>query len=123
MGNYRYFNYNPSGERLEDCVCRAIGNATGLKYLAVENLLVLTAEENSCEMLCVCCYKHLLTDTLCYPCIECDFNVTVSKLASNYPNNILIIRLDQHLTCSIDGIVEDIWDCGDELVDCYWIVD
>lgn len=123
MVNYRYYNRNPKGLHIQDCVCRAISTATGLKYDAVENLLAITAEENHCEMLCVCCYKYLLSDTLCYPISYCNFNVTASELARKYPYNILIIRVNEHLTCSIDGVVSDIWDCADELVDCYWIVD
>lgn len=123
MANYKYYNRNPKGLHLQDCVCRAISGATGLKYGAVENLLALTAEENSCEMLCVCCYRHLLTDTLCYPCFDANYNITVSELARRYSYDRLIIRVDRHLTSSYYGVVGDIWDCGDELVDCYWVVD
>lgn len=47
---------------------------------------------------------------------------TVEDIAEKYPNDRVIIRIDSHLTCSIKGIIPDIWDCSDKLVDCFWIV-
>ena len=123
MRNYKYYNRNPNNFVLKDCVCKAISTATGLKYEAVDNLLELTAEDNDCEKLCVCCYNHLLSDTLCYRRIDCNFKDTVGEVSSHYPRNKLIIRIEGHLTSSINGVVLDIWDCTDEYVDCYWIVD
>lgn len=121
--NYEYYNRNPSKIEITDCVCKAISTATNLKYEAVNNLLDLTAYENDCEKLCVCCYDNLLTGTLCYCRIDDYFKHTVSEISQFYPNNILIIRVDAHLTASVNGKVLDIWDCSDKLVDCYWIVD
>lgn len=118
-----YYNRNPNDFVLKDCVCRAISTATNLKYEAVNNLLDLTADENDCEKLCVCCYDYLLSGTLCYRKIENHFKNTVSEIASQYPRNKLIIRVDAHLTCSIFGTILDIWDCSNEFVDCFWIVD
>lgn len=123
MGKFTYYNRNPNNKRIKDCVCRAISTATGLKYDAVNNLLDLTAEEYNCDKLCVCCYKYLLSDILCYYRENCNYEITVSQLSSKFPNNILIIRVDKHLTASMYGTPADIWDCSDELVDCYWIVD
>lgn len=103
-------------------MCKAISTATNLNYDAVNNLLDLTARDNDCEKLCVCCYNYLLTDILCYRRIDCDYDYTVSEVAKMYPHNNLIIRIEGHLTSSIRGVVSDIWDCTDEYVDCYWIV-
>lgn len=122
MRRYRYYNRNPDNLHLKDCVCRAISTATGLSYDAVDNLLKITASEYECDKLCICCYKNLLTDILCYHCIYCKFSKTVEEVASEYPNNKLIIRVNEHLTSSINGVILDIWDCSQELVDCFWIV-
>lgn len=107
---------------MQDCVCRAISTATGLKYEAVSRLLALTASVYGCDELCVCCYANLLEDILKYPRNDCDFKISVSNLAMEYPKNTLIIRVNEHLTMSRDGTVLDIWNCSDELVDCFWIV-
>ena len=120
--NYRYYNRNPDRLHLKDCVCRAISTATGLCYEAVDNLLDIISKEHECEKLCVCCYDNLLEDVLCYPRQNCDFEKTVAQVASEYSKNKLIIRVDAHLTSSVYGTVLDIWDCSNELVDCFWIV-
>lgn len=122
MPNYQYYNRNPDGLHLKDCVCRAISTATGLCYEAVDNLLDLTSKEFECEKLCVCCYNSLLEDILCYRREDCDFSKTVSEVALAYPRNRLLIRVNEHLTSSVNGVVLDIWDCSNELVDCFWIV-
>ena len=82
----------------------------------------LVAKEHECEKLCVCCYDNLLEDILEYHRFNCMYRQTVSEVASMYPRNKLIIRVEGHLTCSINGTVMDIWDCSRESVDCYWIV-
>lgn len=122
MAEYSYYNRNPDKLHLKDCVCRAISTAVGLRYEAVDNLLELTAKEHECEKLCVCCYDNLLEDTLCYPRYENYYRQTVKELATQYPRNRLIIRVKGHLTCSIYGNILDIWDCSQELVDCFWVV-
>lgn len=121
MRNYKYHNQNPNRHRTTDCVCRAISTGTGLSYEAVNNLLELTAESYGCDKLCVCCYHNLLEDILCYPRNNCDFVKTVAEVAAEYPRNVLLIRVHEHLTASVNGTVLDIWDCSDELVDCFWI--
>ena len=119
---YRYYNRNPDGEHLEDCVCRAISTATGLNYGAVDRLLSLTASCYACDKLCVCCYHNLLEDILGYDRVTCYAGETVEEIARKHPRDRLLIRIDAHLTSAIKGTVLDIWDCSDREVDCYWIV-
>lgn len=119
---YKYYNHNPDGKHMEDCVCRAISTATGLNYEAVNNLLTLTADSYSCDKLCVCCYHNLLEDILGYTRYDCEHGELVEDLAYMYPHDKLIIRIQGHLTSSIKGTIPDIWDCSKKEVDCYWIV-
>lgn len=120
--HYKYYNHNPNNARIKDCVCRAISTATGLCYEAVDNLLELAASHYNCEKLCVCCYHKLLEEVLCYNRVECHFKKTVEDVAVEHPRNKVLIRVDAHLTTAIYGNILDIWDCSDELVDCYWII-
>ena len=48
---------------------------------------------------------------------------TVEEIAEHYPNSKLLLRLDGHLTCCINGNCYDIWDCTNESVDVYWVVE
>lgn len=119
---YRFFNRRPDGQMLKDCVCRAISTSTLINYEAVEKLLNLTAEMYGCEALCVCCYHNLLEDLLSYPCYYCRRGETVEDIAMAFSHDRVIIRVEGHLTCSINGYIPDIWDCSQEIVDCFWIV-
>lgn len=119
---YKYYNRNPDRVHLKDCVCRAISTATGLQYTAIEKLLELSATACKCEPLNVDCYKNLLEGVFNLPRFDCGFTKTVKDVAEEHPLDKVIIRVDQHLTSALYGVVLDIWDCSDELVDCFWIV-
>ena len=119
---YEYYNRNPEGLHLQDCVGRAISSATNLRYEAIDKLLGLVAKEHGCERLHVCCYDNLLEDILGYPRFNCFYKQTVEQIASKHPRNRLIIRVEGHLTSATNGVILDIWDCSQELVDCFWIV-
>lgn len=119
---YEYYNRNPDGKHLGDCVCRAISTATNMRYEAVDKILSLVAKEHNCEKLYICCYDNFLEDILGYRRFNCFFQQTVDQVAAQYPRNKLIIRVEGHLTCAINGAIMDIWDCSSEKVDCFWIV-
>lgn len=123
MFRYRYYNRRPDGAEIEDCVCRAISTATGLKYEAVEKLLSLTSCTYDCSKLSVDCYHNLLDGVLCYKRIECIYDETVGELAERYKDKRLLIRINGHLTCSLYGTVVDIWDCTNKKADVFWIVE
>ena len=121
-GKYVYYNRRPDGKHLQDCVCRAISGATGIDYNVVDKMLDSVAKEYECEKLCVCCYHNLLDGKFNFCRYYCKNEETVEEIAQAYPYEKLIIRIDGHLTCSVNGQVLDIWDCSNEKVDCYWIV-
>ena len=121
--NYRYYNANPKGQEVEDCVTRAISTAIGLKYDAVTNLLELSAEQYHCEELCVCCYHYLLENILCYKPHYCTQGETVGDIAERYKDRKVLIRIAGHLTCAIHGQVLDIWDCTHKQADICWVIE
>lgn len=123
MTKFLYYNRNPYKIRMNDCVCRAISTATNLSYIAVDRLLSAVARRHKCPKLCVCCYEHLLSGEFKYKKYRCKNNETVSDIVKDFPNDILIIRIDGHLTSSINGKLYDTWDCYDRAVDCFWIID
>lgn len=122
MSDFIYRNVNPDNESINDCVTRAISTATGLKYHAVENLLVLSANKFGCDPFVMSCYQNLLEKVLCYRVHECHSDETVADIAKRYKHHKVLIRIDQHLTCSMYGFIEDLWDCSDKRATKYWIV-
>lgn len=122
MSDYIYYNGNPTGARISDCVSRAIHLATGLSYKTVNRLLAHTAQQFECDKLCVCCYKHLLSHVLGFERYKCKSGVLVEDIARDFEDSIVIIRITGHLTCAVHGKILDTWDCSDREADCFWIV-
>lgn len=122
MSDFAYYNNNPGLIEEEDCVTRAISLATKLPYNAVVKLLDMCAYYYMCDKLNVNCYGRLLSEIFSYPIRYCQDGETVENIVSKFPLNTLIIRIEGHLTSSVAGILTDIWDCSNKLVDCYWIV-
>lgn len=121
--SFVYYNARPDGEREEDCVCRAITLATGLRYETVEKLLDMTAACYECDALFVDCYSRLLEDVFGYIGVKCFHAETVEEIARAYPNNKVLIRINGHLTVALSSFVFDTWNCSQELADRYWVVD
>ena len=122
MSDFYYYNTNPDKSIEGDCVTRAISLASGIPYKAVSKLLKITAEENDCDELCMHCYRKLLEDTLGYRIMYPKEYKRVEDIAKEYSNNIVIVRIDGHLTSCIYGVCVDIWDCTQEQVNCFWII-
>lgn len=123
MGDFAYYNNNPvRGKEEEDCVTRAITLATKLPYYSVSKLLDMVAYYYDCDKLCINCYGKLLGDIFNFPKKYGEDAETVEEIAAKYPFNTVLIRIDGHLSCSVSGVIFDIWDCSKKLVDCYWIV-
>ena len=119
MAKFVYYNNNPYGKREEDCVVRAITLASGLPYEEVEHKLWLTAELYNCDRLCKFCYSNFIKHVLGYKEVNCD-DLTVGEFADKHPIGIYLVRIEGHLTCIIDGICYDIWNCLDEICDTVW---
>lgn len=118
---FKLYNRNPHNEKLSDCVCRAISLATGASYYDVMELLRLNSDGHECEELCVDCYGKMI-DEIGYK-RESGCNRTVKEIAEEHNMKTLILRIEGHLTCCINGSCYDLWDCTGETVDVYWIVE
>ena len=122
MAKYKFLNLNPINEREQDCVCRAISLALQEDYYLIERKLELVGELFECEMLCCCCYKHLLDYVYGLERIEEVQGMTIEQFATYFPKGTYIIRVNGHCTSVIDGICYDIWDCTNEFIDIVWEV-
>lgn len=119
---YKFLNLNPLGEIEEDCVTRAISLGINEEYWKVREKLELIAKLFECEELCVCCYHHLLDDVYkLHKISNCD-GMTIEEFAWYHPIGTYILRVDGHLTCLIDNVLYDTWDCRKEIVDIAWKV-
>lgn len=118
---YKYYNRNPLDKKLPDCVCRAISLATRTKYDLVMELLEDNGICYDCEELTVDCYSKML-NSIGFEEHCVDDGQTVDDICNEHPEDIVIIRIEGHLTCSVNGDCYDIWDCTNEKADKYWVV-
>lgn len=123
MANYQFLNVNPLGIKEKDCVCRAISKALNEEYYLISRKLELVAELFECEMLCECCYKHLLDYVYGLTRIEEFKGLTITDFINLHPTGKYIVRVSQHLTHIDNGTILDIWDCSNEIVDIVWVVE
>ena len=118
---FKYHNENPNGYKIPDCVVRAITLALNIPYYEVVTLLHINGDFYQCDCLSVQCYEKLL---------DFDFNLphylgndrTVEEIANDFPNDTLILRMNGHLTCSINSVIYDLFDCSQESVTEFWII-
>ena len=127
------FNYNDGGrskyfhaKNVGDCVCRAIAIATNNDYKEVYDTIRRITKENPRNGLSknavkkVCAYYGgvwVATMTIGSGC-------KVHLADGELPNGRLVCNLSGHVTCILDGIINDTYDCSREGTRCvygYWI--
>lgn len=121
---YRYFNTNPAGKNVGDCVIRAVSKATGQGWdetytaLCVQGLI-------DCDMPSANAVwgnylrglgfrRYIIPDT----CPGC---YTVARFAAEHPAGTYILALSGHVVCVQDGTVFDSWDSSNEVVLYFWV--
>ena len=105
-----------------DCVIRAISTALNESYTDILYKLYSISNYFNCDMLVKNCYVILLNDYYNLRAYK-GMNKTVEEVAQYFNDKTLIIRIDGHLTCSKNGTILDTWDCSNEIVDVFWIVE
>lgn len=119
-----FINYNahPKGLHVRDCVKRAIAKATGIDYTEVSRELNRYKKISGCKE-----YnenknwrgyieKVLKTEKLNFPAISGVSRMNGYTFCNEYPKGAYILRMAHHLTCCIDGVIYDTWDCRDKCV-------
>ena len=114
---YKFHNNNALGLFENDCTVRAISTATGnswddtYKHLSNTERLQGTMMDD----------KDFIRDYLDehYDRI---YNIprTVGEVSGAYPNNILLITMNGHITCSMYGIIYDSFDCRERIAEYCW---
>ena len=116
---YKFYNNNALGLFEDDCTIRAISVATNntwddtYKHLSNIARLKGTMMDD----------KDFIVDYLDsrYKRIM-DLPETVGETAGMFPDNILLITMNGHITCSKYGVIYDSFDCRNRRVEYCWIV-
>lgn len=117
-----YYNVEPDGESLPDCVIRAISTALNIPYYEVVDMLAENGRFYDCDAICIDCYSKLLTHDLDLPHYIGN-DAPVQQIADDFSDCVVLIRIRGHLTCAVYGKIYDTWDCSDRLCTDFWIVE
>ena len=120
---YVYYNPNPNGKNVGDCVIRAISKATNMDWESVYTGICVTGYF-MCDMPSANCvwgaylrYNGFVRDVVPNECPEC---YSVADFAREHPQGTYILALTGHVVCVKDGDWYDSWDSGDKIPMYYW---
>lgn len=118
--SYRYLNNNARGKFQNDCTVRAIACATGKSWNETYEHLSDIAQYEGTMM----DDRDFIREYLDYkykrlPRIR---NITVGELSDKYKNNIILITMNGHITCSKYGVIYDSFDPRHKLAEDAWVV-
>lgn len=137
---FRYHNVNPKNKITTDCVYRAISNAMQLPYEQVAREMTemqISTGWDTGESRLIDKYiqskgwkKHAQPKQ--YDCNSDSMKKFTGKQFVNYLNSFnTVIKVkefsrvimnigSEHLSCIIDGKIEDIWNCSNNCVGIWW---
>ena len=121
--SYIYFNPNPLGKSVGDCVIRAVSKLTGQDWETVY-LGIATTGYELCDMpssnavwatyLKRHNYRRSLVPDTCPNCY------TVQDFCHDNPQGKFLLATGSHVVTVVDGNYYDAWDSGDEVPIYYW---
>lgn len=110
-------------DKLEnDCVIRAITNASSKRYFEVLEDLHKVSQLYDCPVLCACCYFILLEKYYNYIVYNKYKGLTIKQFIMNEPKGKYLIRVEGHLTFVENGKIKDVFDCSYMIIDKVWKV-
>ena len=118
MAEYKYFNPNPNGARVGDCVIRAICAVTGEDWdtvytgLAFQGYVLKDMPSSNyvwSEFLKSKGFKRKVIPNTCPACY------TVNDFADYHSRGSYILATGTHCVAVVDGVILDSWDSRDEV--------
>lgn len=126
MEHFKFNNPHPKGLLVRDCVKRAITLATGKDYKQVQldlnrlKKVTYSNKFNDNKNYKYYIEKILHAEKLSFPAEKGKSRITGLSFAIEHPKGTYILRMASHLSCCIDGIINDTWDCSDKCVYNAW---
>lgn len=117
---YKFYNANPYGNRISDCVIRAMSVLTGRSWRSVYDELSDLAGDKGQMFQDVIFVEDYLDER--YP-RECHYSKTVGEFASEYPYGKYAVTMNGHITAIVDGTIVDTFDTSRRIMRCAWKID
>lgn len=128
MKNFNFNNPHPKQKKVGDCVKRAITIATGKDYMEVQRDLNRLKKITGCEKFNDNeNYKYYIEKVLnakkiSFPAQKGFSRMNGYRFCEAFPKGTFILRMAGHLSCCVDGIINDTWDCSEKCVYNAWEV-
>lgn len=120
---YQYFNPNPLGKRIGDCVVRAMCKATGQDWETTYAQLFVEGYSN-CDMPSANAVwgaylrrRGFVREVIPNDCPDC---YTVDDFCNDHPKGMYILAIKGHVCTVVDGTLYDSWDSSYEIPLYYW---
>lgn len=121
---YQYYNPNPLGKFIDDCVIRAISYALSYSWdktfveLSMKTFIAKEVRMDKNEIWGSYLYdkgfrQHLIYDI----CPDC---YTVRDFCIQHPKGLYVLTTGSHVIAVEDGTYYDSWDSGNEHPTYYW---
>lgn len=117
--NYTFYNANPNSHYVNDCTIRAISLAEGKSWDETYDELSKIAQKNRIILDDVNFIEPFLDERYERECFE---DVYVGEFAENHPYGTYLITMDGHITCCINGVIYDTFNCLNRMMKCAWFV-
>ena len=116
---YKFYNANALGKYENDCVVRAISFATEKSWDETYERLSDIAQYEGTMMDDRNFVRKYLNHK--YKKLPIKGN-TVGEVSGEYPDNIILITMGGHITCSKFGVIYDSFDPREKIAEDAWLV-
>ena len=116
---YKYYNANAKGNFVNDCVLRSISLAEGKTWDETYEELSDLAQKEGILLDDVNFVEPLLDSRYTRVCYK---NKYVGDFVEENSKGTYLITMSGHITCSIDGVLYDTFDCRNRIMWCAWHV-
>ena len=120
---YKYFNPNPSSQRVGDCAVRALCKVLGKDWESVyiglcSEGLIYNDMPSANYIWGLYLQKYgFQSQVIPSVCPEC---ITVKEFADDHKDGRFVLVCQNHVVAVVDGDYFDTWDCGNEIVYYYY---
>lgn len=120
---FKFYNANPKGRRVDDCVIRAISFAEGDSWEETYDKLSEYAKEEGIILNEVTFVDGYLDSKYPKHCYKCEGSrATIKDFIRTHKDGTYLITMKGHITCLKDGAIYDTWDCTNNRIWTVWRV-
>ena len=114
---FKYYNANPYGNNISDCVIRSLSVLTNRNWHDVYNELSDLANKQGLLFSNVEFVEDYLDNKYDR---ECHYSKKVGEFAYEFPKGKYAVTMNNHITAIIDGVIVDTFNPSERIMRCAW---